>query len=303
MEKSERDKLHERIIQKVGGEIVAKKGPVGCLEMGADHVRIMVSITQMRDDILHAISDDLLKMEPEALSHSFSTDGAPISETSKSWVRGYENKINQRFGRLPIWYHVPFFQTKDLADFEHWGRAEFLSVDEVAWLSVGFEPAKKLMDKIKPFDARGNAQKVDSMAEYMTRHKETIRRKFDPYNHNDKPDLLLLHDWIEDVKLNVHPEFMAMLAKRVTSNRPSIAVPEVSIIPEQLDGREMVSMSKLIAAMAIDGYGYDPKARRSQIPMEIQGVADRLGLALSDDTIRKYLKKGSELIPEDWKPE
>jgi len=144
---------------------------------------------------------------------------------------------------------------------------------------------------------------LDSVTEHMSRHKETIRRKFDPYDYGYLPDILVRAEWIKSVNLEVHSGFTALLQNKSSSvhlTRKGTADLENS---EQMDGREKLSMSKLIAAMAIDAYGYDPKARRSDIPIEIQGIADRMGLELSSNTIRKYLKKGAELIPEEWVPE
>jgi len=245
----------------------------------------------------------LAEMDSEQIGNWFSIEGQPINEESKSWVASYKREVEQKFVRLPVWYRIALFRTKALADFEHWARAEFLTVDEVVCLSVGLEPNEQLVRLIKPSDERGDIQKMDEVAEYMSRHKETIRRKFDPYDNHKKPDLAILFDWIKTVKLDVHSSFMAMLEKRIISEQSTTKISAATENPDQMDGREKVSMSKLIAAMAIDCYGYDPRAKRSDIPNEIQGIADRLGLEISGDTIRKYLKKGSELIPEDWEPE
>lgn len=49
--------------------------------------------------------------------------------------------------------------------------------------------------------------------------------------------------------------------------------------------------------MAVDGYGYIPTASRSPLPKEIEGVLDRLGIPVSDDTIRKWLKEAAEQLP------
>lgn len=68
-----------------------------------------------------------------------------------------------------------------------------------------------------------------------------------------------------------------------------------------LEGRELVSVSKLLTAIAIDAYGYDPAAKRGPIPTELQGISDKLGLGVSADTIRKYLQTGAKYLPKDWK--
>ncbi len=57
-----------------------------------------------------------------------------------------------------------------------------------------------------------------------------------------------------------------------------------------LHTREKESLMKLIIGMAIDGYGYDPEARKSPIPKELSDTLSSWGIDISDDTIRKWLK-------------
>lgn len=136
----------------------------------------------------------------------------------------------------------------------------------------------------------------------MSRHREVIRRKFDPYNQKQKPKFADLFVWINEVNLTVHSGFYQLVSKRAAPSRTS--KPDVpDKIDSKFDGRERASMVKLIAAMAIDAYGFDPTEKRNEIPNEIEGIADRLGLNLTSKTIRKYLREGSERLPEDWKPE
>ncbi|WP_162933487.1 hypothetical protein [Sulfitobacter mediterraneus] len=263
----------------------------------------MSKLNQIRTEFFQQIKADLTNLDNEAFALDFAPDGKPISESAKAWLESCKSKVARTFSQFDCWYLAPLFETKDLADFAYWERSEFLSLDEIVWLSVGLEPTSEFISKISPSDRFQNKQKLDAVGEYMSRHKETIRRKIDPHNRKHKPDLRELAEWIEAVDLKVHPQFKSILPI-AGSNSESTAPIQVTQAPsDQMDGREKTSMAKLIAAMAIDCYGYDPKARRSDIPNEIQGIADRLGLGLSSDTIRKYLKRGSELVPDDWKPE
>ena len=59
-------------------------------------------------------------------------------------------------------------------------------------------------------------------------------------------------------------------------------------------------MLKIIIAMAINGYGYDPLSSKSEIPTELEGDISSLGMSVSDDTIRKYLKEAvAKVLPEN----
>lgn len=64
-----------------------------------------------------------------------------------------------------------------------------------------------------------------------------------------------------------------------------------------LGPRERENLLRLIITMAVDGYGYDPKARRSPIARELSDIMLRRGMSLSDDTIRNLLKEAKDLIP------
>lgn len=303
MEKSVRVKLHFMVTYKIGGSLFAAPEPVENLPLGTNYIAEITRLNKRRSELFDSIISDLSNLEPNDLTQRFSEDGTPISEEGKLWAENYRHDVDLSFRRLPIWYNSALFRTKNLADYEHWARSEFLTIDEVVWLSVGLEPSQQVIDMIEPYDRRGTKQKRDNVAVYMSRHKETIRRKFDPHGMSKNPDLEVLRDWIVSVDLKVHPGFTSMLENKLNlSSSPA----HVSNLPESLkpmEDREKLSMSKLIAAMAIDGYGYDPKARRSDIPNEIQGIADRMGLEISGNTIRKYLKMGSELIPDDWEPQ
>jgi polyhydroxyalkanoate synthesis regulator phasin len=70
-----------------------------------------------------------------------------------------------------------------------------------------------------------------------------------------------------------------------------------------LGQREADSLRTLIIGMATGGYGYDPTAIRSDAVKDIVDDILKLGLNLSDDTVRKHLKQSAELLPPADSPE
>lgn len=66
-----------------------------------------------------------------------------------------------------------------------------------------------------------------------------------------------------------------------------------------LSTRERDSLLKLVIGMAVQGYKFQPRAARSQVPSEIAGDLEQLGIGLDVDTVQKYLKEGAELLPPD----
>jgi hypothetical protein len=72
--------------------------------------------------------------------------------------------------------------------------------------------------------------------------------------------------------------------------------PEVLSAEKSLSTRERDTLLKLVVGMAIKGYTFDPKAGRSNVPAEIASDLEKLGIGLSDDTVRKWLKEASNSV-------
>ena len=76
-------------------------------------------------------------------------------------------------------------------------------------------------------------------------------------------------------------------------------VAELSASGKPLNPKERESVLKLIIGMAIKGYSYDPNMSRSPTTKEIADDLAKTGLTISEDTVRKWLKEGAELLPRD----
>jgi len=61
---------------------------------------------------------------------------------------------------------------------------------------------------------------------------------------------------------------------------------------------ERDSMLKLVVGMAVAGYKYDPNLKKNSAVADIEADLAKLGLPLTDDTIRKYIKEGIEYLPK-----
>lgn len=67
-------------------------------------------------------------------------------------------------------------------------------------------------------------------------------------------------------------------------------------ITKPLNTRERENLLRLVIGMAIRGYGHDPLSQKSTVPKEIANDLIKLGMGLSDDTVRKYLKQAAETV-------
>lgn len=106
------------------------------------------------------------------------------------------------------------------------------------------------------------------------------------------------------------PSTFVRYFKRLDMNVPDsigdVALKQEKVQTGQLtattsDKREILSLAKLLTAIAIEEYGYSPDAKRSPIPNEIENISAKFGIRVSSDTIRKYLMLGAKQLPKDWK--
>lgn len=62
---------------------------------------------------------------------------------------------------------------------------------------------------------------------------------------------------------------------------------------------ERNSLLTLVIGMAVKGYGYDPAAKRNDSTGDIFSDLHSLGIGMDQNTIRKYLREGADLLPGD----
>jgi hypothetical protein len=67
--------------------------------------------------------------------------------------------------------------------------------------------------------------------------------------------------------------------------------------PREISTREKDSLLRLIAGMAVIGYGYDARSKRSEQVTEITSDLESAGVPLDADTVRKWLRASAELLP------
>ena len=68
---------------------------------------------------------------------------------------------------------------------------------------------------------------------------------------------------------------------------------------KSLGARERESLLKLLIGMAIEQYGFDPIARRSSATANIASDLARHGVALDEDTVRKWLREAVDFLPRE----
>lgn len=64
----------------------------------------------------------------------------------------------------------------------------------------------------------------------------------------------------------------------------------------ELGTRERETLYKIIIGMAVRGYSHNPGAQRSNAIADIARDLEHVGVPVSDDTVRKYIKEAAELL-------
>jgi hypothetical protein len=270
-----------------------------------------------------AYERELRQLPPEEIDRLYAL--AKKDEARQMSVRA-KHEEQQRFFNRP--------QAK--ADFEHWSRAHYWTLEEAVALTFGRSPSSLNAERLKPFE------RVSAFAGQYFRLLDLARRAKAVgklYEHV-LPGIYL--GWAREMSIEVDPGLVAAveargvqiidwpahlkvqreaaerriakledeitLWKAIVSEeavRTRKAIEEVSQLREaaarregrSLSTRERESLLKLVIGMAVEGYRYDPGVQRSDRIPEIAEDLEKAGVALDVDTVRKYLKEASQLLP------
>jgi len=224
-------------------------------------------------------------------------DPENIRDDWKVWVR--ENVAAARKRNPPPWHAGGFGHPDYVADFDYWAKMPSFSIEEVLSLSIGIEPnhfGKKEIEGL-----RGKAfENLWPSLQFLLRRHEQLRRQFDPQRQQWKVSANRFLVWVREMEFEAHPEFIRLLEKHYAENVTQNAS---TGSPQRTDPREVDSIAQLFTAMAVACYDYKPGQARSPVTKDITELAASMGLTISEDTVRKYLRRGAEFISDDWEPD
>jgi hypothetical protein len=229
-----------------------------------------------------------------------------------------------------------FNQSHANADISFWSKAAYWTLEEAIALSFGKNPELVNWDRLKGMQFESPfVEKYRKLRDLAFRAK-WIEKLYDPvlpsiYLRWIKENKLEFPEHLEaalvahgcaffDWKANYDQLFaiyeshkedwrkiaedwrsqaLEAIQERDVARDQLATAPKEATTPEiPLGKRERESMLKLIAAMAIGGYGHDPKAARSDTVKSIVDDLERAGMMLSDDTVRRYLNDAMDFMRE-----
>ena len=198
---------------------------------------------------------------------------------------------------------------KDEEVFAYFARMDHWTGSEAVSLLLGDDPRLALQKR--PGDSRSrlqNTREYNELAVLFDRSQDKIgfSHRYDPAlviewaTFNDIPVPAKLVEFVEKYKdpLQDWDPITGWMAPRHGHNLEADQPPSKNENALGLHPKTKASLLKLTAGLAVRGYGYNPNAMRNETVSDIERDLQALGIPLSDDTIRKWLRIACEEI--DW---
>ncbi len=205
-------------------------------------------------------------------------------------------------------------------DYKKWLRHEVITVDEAVCLMTGVEPrsdlSKEMLEAYEGVPAEqfyrkySNNQTVTKLMELLSDISHRIDRSVKVGRLRDKTRHYLAEPCLPTdsfVAYALEDSDCSVICQKALSEYQqkcalvveSKVVTKKTIIEKPILPKERETVLKLIIGMAVDGYGYNPNQIKSPIPEDITKILDGLGIALDSDTVRRWLREGATILPQD----
>ena len=115
-----------------------------------------------------------------------------------------------------------------------------------------------------------------------------------PYGHGEGDICYLME---KPYSLDYILKFGAVMAGELGRFEALHSKNNVSVQAEKpLGTSERNQLLKMVIGMAMDSYGHDPKALKSNAANQIADDLSKYGIKITDDTVRKYLKEAANTV-------
>lgn len=300
MVQSEKRDLIARVLGKQLGGIALWQMPDTPPLLGPKYLEEIEDLREKVSSFVQKQAEILSIQDFSDLSVAYDTKGVALDEEIENHWREVRQSSPVKSNTFPI-YLAGLGKPGLFADFDYWSRMEWIELQEALWLCVGLDPSEDWTDRLTHHSAKkaGHRQELKHMnakLKQLARFAATI----DPLQKKFSEAQLLA--WIEATGFPAHPGFIEMLrTKTFRENTRELRTDEIALTAKKKeDPRTVRAIARIITAIAIEEYGYNPKSARSPIPGEIVAIMDRLGLQATSETVLKYLKIGASELPDDW---
>jgi len=187
--------------------------------------------------------------------------------------------------------HPLFGQPIARANYGYWAKVAHWHPGEAAALSLGYAPKVVNLDTVRPYlQSSSKAQEFDSRLMLISRALEmgALSQQFRPHE---------FVAWADGI-IKLPKRLRNAVAKIPDAHKGHCEAGELRKQRDQCKAanedpspRELHSLLKIIAGMALGRYGFNPKADRNSATQAIVDDVERLGLSIDNDTVLQHLRR------------
>ncbi len=296
------NQIRQTILKKKFGNLLTWEKPQIEKTVGPFNQSIFDDFETQRLMLVNEAELALSELSDDDIFLLFENDLNDPDSKRKAWADFLKGHIQELQRRTPSWIEGGFGHPDYRADFDYWGKMEEYTLHEALMLSVGIEPKHFSEERLSGAKKTSKKGPLIAPVDYLVKRHEQFDRKW-PFGSFGPPRVspTFLFNWFTEVSLDVDRTFLGALRQRFQVNN-ELDEEQNETANRRADRREIDTIAQLFTAMAIDNLGYNPHDLRGPIPKEIADLAADMGLSVSDETVRKYLRLGAKFIPKDWEP-
>jgi hypothetical protein len=261
----------------------------------------------------------------------------PEEEIRQLWERERERERAEAAAAIEVAERGLYYMKPMPPDYDHYCKCATWTLEEALALSFGRDPEKLSSAGLVEYAKRGYpfAKSYRNRWVQIQRAKAT-QQLFDPVFPSIflawaktlklvMPEELLSRAVASGISLKnwqtLYEDSVALRAKLDAQHKENVgkwrealdaarsenaklkseAASQVPVGPANEDEQSSTvtrnNMLRMIAAMSIRGYGYDPRNPRNQATADIVSDLQVLGMAMTDETVLKYIKAAAKFVP------
>lgn len=309
--------LAGELIDKIGGPWVSSKGWPIRLLLGPEFDESLEQARMMSRRLRPLVKSAVLAVGEAEMKRLARLSAPDFAEDAA--LAPARSLISTHVEKQPRWVRLVVGTPNAAADYVAWVKANTLAADEAFLLMVGLNP-------LANFQAALNDAGPDCpISQSINQSHRIFLRAVDPDTSSGlltapalaariaasgfqttlgfKRMLRVMQwrkNWTAQDATPSDSEAVKSRGALETLTEPGPAAPE-GTAPDtpgarSQDHRELKAMARLITALAIEHYGYDPTKERSNVAASISSTASLHGIDLSKKTVLKYLRLGAGQI-------
>lgn len=292
----ESDQHRHRLLRNKLGPLLSWKKPTLAHAPGPQIPSAFDPFDAKRSDLVTICPRKLESLSDDQIS-SIRQPGNDSSVT-REWQKFQSEEISSLIKQTPPWFAGGLGHPEYLAEFDHWTKMTHFQVGELTCLSVGIEPRHFSWNTLVDLSTSRDRPKFHEPLGYLVNRFDQLFRTFCHHGRDTRVSPLEFIEWVDRFRAEVHPSFIGPLRDFNVRREDGAKLTPA----RKSDQREIDSIAQLFAAVCIEEYGYRPGDARSPIPREIGDLATRLGMTITAETVRKYLRIGASFIPDGFGP-